>query len=82
MIRVLYFGVLKEKLGCDQEMLEWNGGSTADLLTRLRDRGAEWAEALAPGKVFRLVVDQRIVRGDAEIADGAEVGILPPVTGG
>ena len=38
--------------------------------------------ALAPGKVFRLVVNQQIVRGDTAIPDGAEVGILPPVTGG
>jgi sulfur-carrier protein len=82
MIRVLYFGVLKEHLGCAEESLAWSGGHTGDLLALLRARGADWAEALAPGKVFRLVVDQQIVRGDAPIADGAEVGILPPVTGG
>ena len=82
MIRVLYFGVLKDVLGLEQESLPWNGGTTADLLALLRGRGDDWAAALAPGKVFRLVVDQTIVRGDAGIADGAEVGILPPVTGG
>lgn len=82
MIRILYFGVLKETLGRAEESLEWSGGHTGDLLACLRARGAEWAEALAPGKVFRLVVDQQIVRGEVPVADGAEVGILPPVTGG
>lgn len=82
MIRVLYFGVLKDALGCAQESLSWHGGSTTDLLDLLRARGADWQQALAPGKVFRLVVDQQIVRGEVAIPDGAEVGILPPVTGG
>lgn len=82
MIRVLYFGVLKDALGREQEQLEWSGGSSSDLLALLSARGAEWAQALAPERVFRLVVDQQIVRGEVAIADGAEVGILPPVTGG
>jgi len=82
MIRVLYFGVLKETLGREQETLEWSGGQCSDLLTLLRARGENWAQALAPGKVFRLVVNQQIVHGESEIADGSEVGILPPVTGG
>jgi molybdopterin synthase sulfur carrier subunit len=82
MIRVLYFGVLKETLGLEQEELEWSQGTTAGLLTLLSARGEIWAEALAPGKVFRLVVNQQMVRGDVAISDGAEVGILPPVTGG
>jgi molybdopterin synthase sulfur carrier subunit len=82
MIRVLYFGVLKQTLQREQEQLDWSGGSTADLLALLRARGDDWAQALAPERVFRLVVDQQMVLGDAVIADGAEVGILPPVTGG
>ncbi len=81
-ITLLYFGVLKDTLGCSTETLAWDGGTTATLLDLLRGRGEDWAQALAPGKVFRLVVNQQIVRGDAVIPDGAEVGILPPVTGG
>jgi molybdopterin synthase sulfur carrier subunit len=82
MIRVLYFGVLRDALGRGQEDLEWQAGSTSDLLTLLRARGDDWAQALAPERVFRLVVNQQIVLGETAIADGAEVGILPPVTGG
>lgn len=82
MIRVLYFGVLRDRLGRDSEELPWNGGTTADLLQHLRARDAQWAAALAPGQVFRLVVDRQMVYGDVAVPAGAEVGILPPVTGG
>ena len=81
-IRILYFGRLKDALGHVDETLDWAGGTTGQLLAQLRGRGEAWAGALAEGQVFRLVVNQQIVRGDADIPAGAEVGILPPVTGG
>lgn len=81
-IRILYFGRLKDAVCRADETLDWAGGSTGQLLALLRARGEEWAGALAEGQVFRLVVNQQIVRGDADIPPGAEVGILPPVTGG
>lgn len=81
-IRILYFGRLKDAVGCAEETLEWAAGSSSQLLMLLRGRGEAWAGALAEGQVFRLVVNQQIVRGDADIPVGAEVGILPPVTGG
>lgn len=81
-IRILYFGRLKDAVGHADETLDWAGGTTGQLLAQLRDRGEAWAGALAEGQVFRLVVNQQIVRGDADIPAGAEVGILPPVTGG
>ncbi|GHD74758.1 MoaD/ThiS family protein [Vogesella fluminis] len=81
-ITLLYFGVLKDVLGRSEETLAWDGGSSTALLAQLRTRGEDWAAALAPGKVFRLVVNQQIVHGEVPVPDGAEVGILPPVTGG
>lgn len=82
MIRILYFGVLRDRLGRDSEELEWAGGSTTDLLALLRTRDAHWAATLAPGQVFRLAVNREMAYGDVPVPDGAEVGILPPVTGG
>lgn len=82
MITILYFGQLKDQLGLTQETLAWAGGSTTQLLQQLRERDDTWAIALAPGKVFRLVINQQIQLGEAIIPDNAEVGILPPVTGG
>ena len=82
MVKILYFGVLRDRLGRDSEQLDWVGGTTADLLQQLRSRGAEWEAALAPEQVFRLVVNEQMAYGDVVVPDGAEVGILPPVTGG
>ncbi|MBP6563095.1 MAG: MoaD/ThiS family protein [Neisseriaceae bacterium] len=82
MITLIYFGVLKQQLGTAQEQLAWSGGNSDELLTRLRSRGDAWAEALAPERIFRLVVNQQITQGTIDIPVGAEVALLPPVTGG
>lgn len=82
MITLIYFGVLKQQLGLTQEQIEWAGGSSDELLTLLRGRGDQWAEALASDRIFRLVINQNISQGNVHIPDGAEVALLPPVTGG
>lgn len=81
-LRVLYFARLRERFGLAEESLEFAGGTAADLLAQLRARGGVWAEELAPGRAFRVAVNQDIVALDAAIADRAEVAIFPPVTGG
>lgn len=82
MIQVRYFGVLQEQLGCQEEQVDCANLSTDELLTHLRERGEPWASALAADKIFKLVLNQEILHAPALIPDGAEVGILPPVTGG
>ncbi|RUM35516.1 MAG: MoaD/ThiS family protein, partial [Desulfobulbus sp.] len=56
--------------------------SGADLRTLLQARGGEWADALSDGNVFRLVINKKISQWHNTVPDGAEVGFLPPVTGG
>lgn len=34
------------------------------------------------GQVYRVAVDQRYVRDEDEVPEGAEVALLPPVSGG
>ncbi|KPN74845.1 MULTISPECIES: MoaD/ThiS family protein [Neisseria] len=82
MITILYFGVLKQNLNTARESLAWAGGNGHDLLALLRARGSEWESALAEDRIFRLVVNKKIGTWEDEIPDGAEVGLLPPVTGG
>ena len=82
MITILYFGVLKQRLNTAEETLEWPGGSGADLRALLQARGGEWADALSGGNVFRLVINKKISQWSDTVPDGAEVGLLPPVTGG
>ncbi|MFD1260482.1 molybdopterin converting factor subunit 1 [Entomomonas asaccharolytica] len=83
MIKIRYFGSLKETLNTTEEQLDWQKGLTTDkLLQELRQRDATWAEALAEKNVFRLVVNQQVVYQPVAIKEGDEVAVLPPVTGG
>lgn len=83
-VTILYFASLREAVGTASESCELPDG--IDTTTRLRDwlrgRGGAWETALGANRNVRAAVDQRMARGDALIADGAEIAFFPPVTGG
>ena len=81
-MRILYFARLRERFGVAEETLDAAPASVADLVELLRARGGVWAEEFAPGKRFRVAVDQTLATPEAPLAAGAEVAIFPPVTGG
>ncbi len=81
-ITIQYFGVLKDRVGLDQEEIAWESGNTESLLALLKSRSPDWAEALAPERVFRVVVNDEIVYQTTDLQKGDRVAILPPVTGG
>lgn len=84
MLKLLYFARLRERLGVAEESVELPDGvgMVAMLLDVLRARGGVWAEELAAGRNFRVAVNQDMAGIEAPIADGDEVAIFPPVTGG
>jgi molybdopterin converting factor subunit 1 len=76
-VRVLYFGVLREKLG-DQEILELTDSATvAGVLNVYRERvpGFAW-DSIA------VAVNQEYALAEVVLRDGDEVALLPPVSGG
>jgi sulfur-carrier protein len=82
-IRVLYFASLRERLGTAQEHVLLQPGSTvAHLVAALVARGGHWASAFAPGQAYRVAVNQDMAAATTPLADGAEVALFPPVTGG
>ena len=81
-LRMLYFARLRERFGVGEESLLFDGATVADLLGVLRARGGAWADELAPGRSFRVAMNQDLVTLDTPLADAAEVAIFPPVTGG
>ena len=81
-IHIRYFGILREQLHTDQEHLEWTGGSSDELIRVLRARGEVWANALAPERIFKIALNQTLLHEPTHIPNGAQVGFLPPVTGG
>lgn len=82
MITITYFGKLKQLQPTGTESLEWQAGSTDALLELLRQRGPDWAETLAPERIFKIAINQQLQHANAQLKAGDHVAILPPVTGG
>jgi molybdopterin synthase sulfur carrier subunit len=83
-IRLLYFARLREVFATGQETLELADGVATlnGLLDTLRARGGVWVTELAPGRAFRVAVNQDVAEGDLALSANDEVAIFPPVTGG
>lgn len=83
-VELLYFASLRERLGAERESLELPPGVTdlAGLLESLRARGGVWAEVFDERQAVMMAVNQEMARPADGIADGDEIGLFPPVTGG
>lgn len=79
-VRVLYFAQARELADCAEEVLEVPAGST---IGRLRELLAERHAALAGLlESSLLAVNDAYVDDDYVPADGNEVAVIPPVSGG
>jgi len=76
-VRVLFFGVLKEKLGATADMELPTGASVADLLARLAA-----TQSLPSLKSLAVSVNAEFAQSTHVLHEGDEVGLLPPVSGG
>jgi molybdopterin synthase sulfur carrier subunit len=83
-LQVLYFARLREVFDRAAEQVELSGDAAdvAALIASLRSRGQPWDAELAPGRTFRVAVDQEMATLQTPLRAGAEVAIFPPVTGG
>ena len=85
MVTLLYFAGLRETLGCSREQVALPAGNTptvSGLVDSLRARDARFNEALAPGKSWRVAVNQQMADLGTPVKPGDEVAFFPPVTGG
>ena len=75
---------MREVFGTDSEELALPAevNNMGALLRLLRERGEPWATALAGNRTVRYAVNQDMAALDTEVADGDEIAIFPPVTGG
>jgi MoaE-MoaD fusion protein len=79
-VRVLYFAVVRERLGRDSEELELADEATAEAAWRaLVELHPELASLRA---VVKLAVNEEFVAGDRVLADGDVIALIPPVAGG
>jgi molybdopterin synthase sulfur carrier subunit len=83
-IQLRFFASVRESVGTGQESLTLpeHVRTVSDVRAYLRERGGEWATALAEGRALRMAYNQQMTDGQTLIADGGEVAFFPPVTGG
>lgn len=71
-----FFAALRERVGVSERQLELGAGARAgDVWTAVPELGAE-----PPGILYAL--NQEYVDAGAELADGDELALIPPVSGG
>lgn len=80
LIRVLFFGVLKDLVGRPSETLELPEGARLQAVLSHYARQAPRFEAMLPA--LALSVNQEYSRSDCALRAGDEVALLPPVSGG
>ena len=79
-VRVLYFGIVRERLGRSEETLEVPVGTTVgEVTTALSERHGNLATGVAS---LRVAVNLEYVDSTRVLADDDEVAVIPPVSGG
>ena len=84
MVTLLYFASLRESLGCSREQLALPSANAtvSALVDVLRNRDGKFSDAFAPGKNWRVAVNQDMADLATPVKPGDEVAFFPPVTGG
>jgi MoaE-MoaD fusion protein len=79
-VRVLYFGIVRERLGMRQEPVELSDGATvADMLETLARLHPSFAAGVRSVRVAR---NEEYVDSSTTLSENDEVAIIPPVSGG
>ncbi len=83
MARFLYFAWVRERIGCAEERigLPAEVDTVEKLMAFLRKRGEPYDAVLADNRL-RVAVNQTHARAGDVVADGDEIAIFPPVSGG
>ena len=77
-ITVRYFAMFRERAGIEQETLEMDVATTADVFEQTRERHGSGE----PTAHCKVAVNDVMVSWTAPVADGDTVLLFPPVAGG
>ncbi|MFN8397993.1 MAG: hypothetical protein U0176_25475 [Bacteroidia bacterium] len=76
-LRLRYYGMIAQRLGCTQETLEWEGEGELDIRPWLLSIHPELA-----AMTWKVAVDLELVEGPCAVHESSEIVILPPFAGG
>ena len=79
-INVRLFAVLRERAGVEQFALDLADGATVDAAVEQVSLRVPMIRDLLPRVAF--AVNRAYVKSGAELADGDELALIPPVSGG
>jgi MoaE-MoaD fusion protein len=79
-VRALYFAVVRERLGRDDEEIELPAGTTAEGLMRELERRHPPLGGLRGA--LKIAVNEEFASLDRVLADGDVIALIPPVAGG
>jgi molybdopterin converting factor small subunit len=78
-LRVLFFGVLRDRFGSEEQLQQFPGRSVADILQYYRVIAPELGDLW---NSVAVAVNQQYASGPDPLNDEDEVALLPPVSGG
>ncbi len=79
-VRVRLFATLRQMAGWSERAVDLpEGGTVGDLLVRLEE---EYPALSLKGRTVYVAVNQEYTRGERQLANGDEVALLPPMSGG
>ncbi len=83
-MKLLYFAWIRQQTGLGEEEipLPSDVSDVGELVEWLRGRGPEFSTALQDVSALRVAVNQQFATFETKIADGDEVALFPPMTGG
>ncbi len=76
---VSFFGVLRDRFGEREELTQFPGSTVADLVRYYRVIAPEIGDLW---NAIAVAVNHRYVSGPTRLADGDDIALLPPVSGG
>lgn len=73
-----YFALFREQTGCESEIVEWAGGTAAELFQLM----AEQHSLLKNEAAALVAINDEMSGWETVLAEGDEVLFFPPVAGG
>jgi molybdopterin converting factor small subunit len=76
--RVRYFALFREQAGCETELVEWSGGTAAELFRMMTSKHP----SLTTQAAALVAINDEMSGWETALNEGDEVLFFPPVAGG